>query len=115
LILAVIAAALLLWLDWGWLDARRKPSVDKPSIVAWKGDPPTEIENDPVKIFQRAFWASPTGEDEILHAERREWSNADGVQKWQWFLVVEPSPAAGSSARRKRSLCFMTPLEEAVA
>lgn len=93
LILAIIAAALLLWLGWGWLDARRKPSVDKPSIAAWKVDPPTKIDNDPVKIFQRAFWANPTNEDKILHAERREWSDADGVQKWQWFLVVEPSPA----------------------
>jgi hypothetical protein len=46
-----------------------------------------------VKIFQRAFWASPTSEDTILHAERREWSDADGVLKWEWFLVVEPSPA----------------------
>ena len=93
LILAVIAASLLFWLGWRWLDARRKPSVDKPSVIAWKIDPPTKIDNDPVKIFQRAFWASPTGEDKILHAERREWSNAAGVQKWQWFLVVEPSPA----------------------
>jgi hypothetical protein len=93
LILAVIAAALLLWFGWHWLDARRKPSVDKPSIVEWKVDPPTKIDNDPVKIFQRAFWASPTSEDKILHAERREWSGPDGVEKWQWFLVVEPSPA----------------------
>ena len=93
LIIAVIAAALLLWLGWRWLDARRKPSVDKPSIVAWKVDPPTSIQNDPVKIFQRAFWASPTSEDKILRAERREWSGPDGVEKWQWFLVVEPSPA----------------------
>ena len=28
-----------------------------------------------------------------MHAERREWKDADGVQKWQWFLVVEPSAA----------------------
>jgi hypothetical protein len=58
-----------------------------------KGDGPTKIENDPVKIFQRAFWANPTSEDKILHAERREWSGADGLEKWEWFLVVEPSPA----------------------
>jgi hypothetical protein len=51
------------------------------------------VQNDPVKIFQRAFWASPTSEDSILHAERREWSDADGVLKREWFLVVEPSPA----------------------
>ncbi len=46
-----------------------------------------------MRIFQRALWASPTSEDKILHAERREWKDADGVQKWQWFLVVEPSAA----------------------
>ena len=51
------------------------------------------VQNDPVKIFQRACWASPTSEDTILHAERREWSDAEGVLKWEWFLVVEPSPA----------------------
>jgi hypothetical protein len=55
------------------------------------GDPPTKMENEPVKIFQRAFWASPREDDRILHAERREWSNAEGTQKWQWFLVVKAS------------------------
>lgn len=93
LILAVLAAVLLWWPGGWWLEARRNPHVEKPSVVASRADPPTKIENDPGKIFQRAFWANPTGEDKILHAERREWSDADGVQKWQWFLVVEPSPA----------------------
>jgi hypothetical protein len=90
-IVAVLAALLFLWLGWHWLDGRRKPPVDQPSVAVSKIDPPTKVENDPVKIFQRAFWASPTSEDKILHAERREWSNAEGVRKWQWFLVVEPS------------------------
>ncbi len=84
-----------------WLGCRRSAAppaprvqhVDKASTTASKEDPPTNIENDPVRIFQRAFWASPTGEDEILHAERREWIDSDNVQKWQWFLVVKPSPA----------------------
>jgi hypothetical protein len=91
-ILAVLAAAALLWLGWQWLDGRRQPPLDEPSVISWMGDPPTKVENEPVKIFQRAFWASPTGDDRILHAERREWSNAEGTQKWQWFLVVKPSP-----------------------
>ncbi len=56
-------------------------------------NPPTSIDNEPVQIFQRAFWVRPTSADKILHAERREWKDADGVQKWQWFLVVEPSAA----------------------
>lgn len=84
---------LLLWLGWRWRDSLRTSHVDQPSMEILKGDGPTKIENDPVKIFQRAFWASPTSEDKILHAERREWSGADGLEKWEWFLVVEPSPA----------------------
>jgi hypothetical protein len=89
-ILAAIAVVMLLWLGWRWSSA---PHVDPPSKTVWKKDAPTSIQNDPVKIFQRAFWATPTSEDKILHAERREWSGPDGVEKWQWFLVVEPSPA----------------------
>ena len=54
-------------------------------------DPPKVTQTDPVEIFQKAFWKRPTAEDKILHAERREWSNSDGVRKWQWFIVVEPS------------------------
>ena len=90
-ILAVLAAAALLWLGWQWLDGRRQLPLDEPSVISWMGDPPTKVENEPVKIFQRAFWASPTEDDRILHAERREWSNAEGTQKWQWFLVVKAS------------------------
>lgn len=82
-----------LWLGWLWMDSPRTVQADKPAVAIAEGDAPTKIENDPVKIFQRAFWASPTSEDKILHAERREWSGTDGLQKWQWFLVVEPSPA----------------------
>ena len=92
-IIAVIAALSLLWFGRQWLDGRRKSPVEQPSLEAPKVDPPTKVENDPVKVFQRAFWASPTDDDEILHAERREWSDAQGVRKWQWFLVVEPSAA----------------------
>jgi len=92
-ILSLVAVLLLLWLGWQGRGALRAPQVDQPSPAAAKSDPPTSIQNDPVKIFQRAFWASPTSGDKILHAERREWSGADGLEKWQWFLVVEPSPA----------------------
>jgi hypothetical protein len=92
-ILAVIAALLLVWFGWHWLDGSQKPPLDQPSLEVSKVDPPTKVENDPVKVFQRAFWASPADDDEVLHAERREWSNAQGLRKWQWFLVVEPSAA----------------------
>jgi hypothetical protein len=84
---------LLAWLGLRWMDSLRAVQADKPSVAIAKGDAPTKIENDPVKIFQRAFWTSPTSEDTILHAERREWSDADGLEKWEWFLVVKPSPS----------------------
>lgn len=50
------------------------------------------IDTDPTQVFQKAFWRHPTSEDKILHAERREWSAEDGVQKWQWFIAVRPGP-----------------------
>lgn len=50
------------------------------------------VKIDPAEVFRRAFWQPPGAGDKILHAERREWSDSDGVKKWQWFLVVEPSP-----------------------
>ena len=51
-------------------------------------------ENDPAAVFQRAFWRRPTSADKILHAERRDWLDASsGVEKWQWFIAVEPSAA----------------------
>jgi hypothetical protein len=49
--------------------------------------------NDSILVFQKAFWRYPQAEDEILHAERREWSNPkEGVKKWQWFLMIRPGP-----------------------
>jgi len=48
------------------------------------------INTDPTMVFQKAFWRHPTGGDEILHAERREWSAEGGVRKWQWFIAVRP-------------------------
>jgi hypothetical protein len=91
-ILSLVAVLLLLWLGWYWMRAHRAPHVDQPSPEGAQSGA-NSVQNDPVKIFQRAFWASPTDEDTILHAERREWSDAEGVLKWEWFLVVEPSPA----------------------
>jgi hypothetical protein len=90
--LSLAAILLLLWLGWHWMRGHRALHVDQPSPEgAMSGA--NSVQNDPVKIFQRAFWASPTSEDTILHAERREWSDGEGILKWEWFLVVEPSPA----------------------
>ncbi len=55
--------------------------------------PPTNTVTDPVAVFQKAFWKRPSAADEILHAERREWHDADGVSRWQWFIGVKPSAA----------------------
>lgn len=48
---------------------------------------------DGPEIFRRAFWRHPSEEDRIHHAERREWSEAGEVRRWQWFLAVEASPS----------------------
>lgn len=54
--------------------------------------PPTHTLTDATEVFQKAFWKRPTERDRILHAERREWADAGGVQRWQWFIKVDPSP-----------------------
>lgn len=54
--------------------------------------PPDTTVLDAAAVFQRAFWKRPGQADKILHAERREWKDADEVSRWQWFLEVEPSP-----------------------
>lgn len=43
------------------------------------------------EVFRRAFWRHPDEDDRILNAERREWSDEEGVDRWQWFLEVRPS------------------------
>ena len=63
-------------------------------------DPPAQTDHspkpaltqDPSSVFQKAFWKRPTEADRILHAERREWTEAGDIRKWEWFLVVKPSP-----------------------
>jgi hypothetical protein len=82
----------------GWLEVRRLHSMEsaaapaKPSQIAWRQGAPTKTVTDPAEIFKRAFWRRPGNDDQILHAERHEWSNAEGVQRWQWFIVVKASP-----------------------
>jgi hypothetical protein len=65
-----------------WLPAANLPSAN----------PPTATLTDPVEVFQKAFWKRPAAADTILHAERREWSDANGLTQWQWFIAVQPSP-----------------------
>jgi hypothetical protein len=60
--------------------------------IAWKGAPPTLTSTDAEEIFKKAFWRRPSPTDQIQHAERHEWRDADGLERWQWFLVVSASP-----------------------
>jgi len=66
-----------------------------PSVAASKPDASgLALERDHAAVFQRAFWRRPVSSDKILHAERRDWlDDASGVQKWQWFIAVQPSAA----------------------
>lgn len=94
----IILAALLALLAFGGLEVRRLHSVEstaapaKPSHIAWRQGAPTKTVTDSAEIFKRAFWRRPGNDDQILHAERHEWSDAEGLQRWQWFLVVKASP-----------------------
>lgn len=80
------------WLAWRAVDAGR-PKVMVDSVpIAWQGAPPTLTLNDTEEIFKKAFWRRPTPDDQILNAVRHEWRDADGLERWQWFLVVSASP-----------------------
>jgi hypothetical protein len=85
-ILVVAAAAVL----------RKSPEIApaaKPTTTtATADDMSLMTATDPTLVFQKAFWRSPASDDQILHAERREWSAEDGVKKWQWFIAVKPGP-----------------------
>ena len=87
----VAGGVLLAWLAasrFGFLGSGAAPG--KPS--AWRQGAPTNTVTDSEEIFKRAFWRRPGKDDEILHAERHEWRDGDGLQRWQWFLVVKASP-----------------------
>lgn len=89
----VAACLLLAWLAasrFGFLGSGAAPG--KPSAIAWRQGAPTKTVTDSEEIFKRAFWRRPGTDDEILHAERHEWSDEGGLQRWQWFLVVKASP-----------------------
>jgi hypothetical protein len=69
--------------------------------IAWQTEPPARIENAAEEVFKRAFWRRPGAEDHILQAVRHEWHDADGVSRWQWFLIVDPSPGLLQELREK--------------
>jgi hypothetical protein len=70
---------------------REKTTVAPPPPTSQPS--PDIVKIDPAEVFRRAFWQLPGDGDQILQAERREWTDPEGVKRWQWFLVVEPSPA----------------------
>ena len=73
-------------------------------------------DTDPGEIFQRAFWRSPSADDRIVHAERREWSNDDnGVRHWEWFLEVEPGDKLVSWLREENPFRLAVELSNLVA
>ncbi|MGA0853951.1 MAG: hypothetical protein ACO3RK_03955 [Luteolibacter sp.] len=53
---------------------------------------PTSTSRDREEIFKKAFWRRPGPDDKVLQAERHEWSDDEGVNRWQWFLLVNASP-----------------------
>ena len=89
-VFAIVMVALLAWLGWALMAPDRETPVA--AGAAANPDPPTTTIVDGAAVFQQAFWKRPTANDRILHAERRVWSDEGGVEKWQWFLAVEPSP-----------------------
>jgi len=104
LLLLVAGALIAAWLGWQ-MSAGRSPGVasEAGTSVAEDSEPPTKTVTDTVEIFKRAFWRRPAPEDEILHAERQEWSDAEGLQRWRWFLVVKASPALVKSLREENA------------
>lgn len=89
----VVAVLALGWLTVSWLSPRAPSAAPvKPSDIAWRQGKPSTTVTDAEEIFKRALWRRPSKDDQILHAERHEWRDADGLQRWQWFLVVKASP-----------------------
>jgi hypothetical protein len=99
LLLLIPALALLSWLGWRQLGAEKSQPPKQVPSVSWVGAPPDRVVMEPELVFQRAFWRSPVAGDEIVHAERYEWHDAEGVTKWKWFLEIKPSPALISYLR----------------
>lgn len=92
--LAIAASALLVWAGFHVWPSVAPPPQEVPAAPGPPASPPpTSTDTDAKEVFQRAFWRRPAGDDIILHAERREWSGPDGVDRWQWFIAIKPSAA----------------------
>ena len=91
LLIAISSLALLFWLGWRQLEVGRSQPTKQAPAVSWVGAPPDRVVMDPELVFRRAFWRSPEAGDEIVHAERYEWHDGEGVIKWKWFMEIKPS------------------------
>ncbi len=89
--IVVIAAVACLALS-RWIPLSDTVAPEKPGPIAWQQGAPTDTVTDSEEIFKRAFWRRPGNDDHIQHAERHEWRDAAGLERWQWFLVVSASP-----------------------
>lgn len=92
-LLATLAGALIWWL----LTSR---TVEPPRVAGPPPGPPVAQadgtflqENFPAEeIFRRTLWRHPGAGDRILEARRREWSDPDGVSRWEVYLAFEAGP-----------------------
>ncbi len=118
--LVVITSALALGLGLWWLisSGDRGDTPLATTVPAPPPPPPGNTEEQattafpPELVFSRAFWRRPDPADQIRHAERREWSDPDGVTRWQFFLAVDPGPALSQwLATNPFSLVTVTTLE----
>ena len=95
------------------------PSEEASPEIVWESDPPSAVEQEAEEVFKRAFSRRPSAEDRILKAERHEWHDAEGVSRWQWFLIVDPSPALLQYLRDENAFGLVAgsvePLREAPA
>ncbi|MGV3659301.1 MAG: hypothetical protein ACO1TE_03930 [Prosthecobacter sp.] len=90
-LLILLSAMFVAAIGW-WLGSpEQTSSAPTAAQLASPAPLPTSIINDPVTVFQNAFWKRPTPEDQILHAERREWRAGAEISQWQWFISVRPS------------------------
>lgn len=92
-LLIPLTALIVTAVGWYLASPENEPDRSHEAHVPHESTPPTNTVTDPALVFQKAFWKRPTAEDQILHAERREWQDKDGLSKWQWFIAVKPSPA----------------------
>ena len=83
--IVVIAAVACLALS-RWIPLADTVAPEKPGPIAWQQGAPTDTVTDSEEIFKRAFWRRPGNDDHIQHAERHEWRDAAGLERWQWFL-----------------------------